>query len=110
MARISAAIVSVLIAAAAATPASAASFNCYAHLTRTEAAICGNARLSGLDSQMASAYKALIRAAASSGPSVRSIQDNQRLWLGFRNRCGTNVSCLTTQYVQKIDDLRNYAP
>lgn len=110
MVRISAAIVSFLAVAAAAIPASAASFNCYGHLTRTEATICGHARLSGLDSQMASAYKSLIRVAASSGPSISSIQANQRLWIGYRNRCGTNVSCLTTQYVQQIDDLRNYAP
>ena len=74
MVRISAAIAAILFVAAAATPASATSFNSYSHLTHTEATICGNTRLSGLDSQMASAYKALIRAAASYGPSVRSIQ------------------------------------
>ena len=110
MVRISAAIVSILTVAAAATSASATSFNCYGHLTHTEATICGNARLSSLDSQMAAAYKALIRSAQYSGPSISSIKANQRLWLGYRNACGTNVSCLTTQYVQKIDDLRNYAP
>lgn len=69
------------------------SFDCARANTAVEGAICGSAALSALDRQLASTYSAR-RAAL--GPSERDrLLAEQRSWLGIRDRCGADTSCLT---------------
>jgi uncharacterized protein len=69
--------------------ARAASFDCARAASPSELAICGNATLSALDSQLGAAYALRIAAA----PALR---DTERAWLQVRNvGCGKDVACLT---------------
>jgi len=69
--------------------ARAASFDCAKAAAPSELAICGNATLSALDSQLGAVYAQRIATA----PALRDIE---RGWLAVRNvGCGKDVSCLT---------------
>ena len=97
---LAAGLASIVSLAALPGSASAASFNCYAHLTYTEKAICDNPGLSNADSQLTSIYYSLLNSA---GPGARrAIQMRQYHWLGERNRCGANVGCLWNKYNRRI--------
>ena len=81
----------------------AASFDCTKASTAVEGSICANQTLSGLDDQLAAAYKQSRSQAAD--PSV--LQKDQLAWLKNRNACGANVDCLTKAYQQRIGELKN---
>jgi uncharacterized protein len=88
---------------AATGSANAASFNCNAHLSYTERAICDNPGLSRADDQMASLYFSIVNNA---GPGFRhAIERRQLVWLGQRNGCGANVHCLWDAYHSRIQFL-----
>ena len=81
-------------------PASAASFDCGKASTTVEKLICGNAKLSSLDSTMASTYKNLI---THSGKADQ-IKAEQRQWLTERNACADDA-CLQAKYEQRLIQL-----
>jgi len=82
----------------------AASFNCSQARTSVERMICGDARLSALDDQLASAYTA----ATASGASAQ-IQAAQRNWLATRNHCRA-ASCVVEAYEQRLAELSGTSP
>jgi uncharacterized protein len=83
-----------------ACPVSAASFDCGKASTTVEKLICGNAKLSSLDSTMASTYKNLINHSG----KADEIKAEQRQWLTERNAC-TDNACLQTKYEQRLIQL-----
>ena len=92
-----------IAAIAGSARANAASFNCNAHLSYTEKAICDNPGLSNADDQLASLYYGVLNSA---GPGVRqAIERREYAWLGQRNSCGANVRCLWQAYRGRIQTL-----
>lgn len=93
-------------AIAFASPATAASFNCYGRLTLVETVICANPGLSNLDSQMAGIYYQHMANAPRAARNV--IRRDQKSWLGGRNACGASVGCLRNAYNDRINELYSY--
>ncbi|MFZ5965083.1 lysozyme inhibitor LprI family protein [Thalassococcus sp. BH17M4-6] len=79
------------------------SFPCTGSLNPTERTICRDALLGDLDRRMVQAYGA--RRERSGGDAGRKLVSDQRLWLGWRNTCGTDSACLRRRYEQRIIDL-----
>jgi uncharacterized protein len=94
-----------LVAMAMATQAEAASFDCNRARTPDEKAVCRNAGLSELDSEMAALWYSYKRFPFLMGASgVR--QDDARQFLADRRQCGANVSCLRRVYQARIKALK----
>ncbi len=89
---------------AAASPAAAASFDCAKAKTADEKAICANRTLSELDVAMATLYGVRMQIPMLMG-ARGAAQDEQRAWLTQRNACGSDVTCLTARYQQRIVEL-----
>lgn len=86
----------------AATP----SFSCSGRLNATEARICANPTLAGLDQKMASTYSWLLgRLPPGQRPQLKQ---DQRQWLLRRNGCGSNDSCIEGQLYERTADLNEY--
>lgn len=77
-------------------PSAAASFNCWRSKTATEATVCGDPLLSGLDSRLADAYR---------GSEISTW--SQRNWLRMRDRCGVSRRCLERAYMDRIRRLEH---
>lgn len=87
------------------TGAHAASFDCSAASAADEKAVCGDADLSSLDSEMAGlwyGYKDMPLLMGASG----NRQDEANAFLKARSACGSDVSCLTDLYQQRISTLK----
>lgn len=80
------------------SPARAASFPCAKATTPTEKAICADQGLSKLDERLAAAYRSALNQLSGSSPeegkAQAALKADQRAWLGERNGCGGDVSCL----------------
>lgn len=76
-----------------------ASFDCRNAASPVEIAICTDPQLSDLDGRLALVYKQLL----SHDPLARP---EQRDWLQQRNRCGSNVSCLTLSYENRLKEIQ----
>lgn len=84
---------------ASATP----SFMCRGALSPTEQAICDAPILGDLDRVMANLY-ATARADRPKA-TRKALQQDQKLWLRWRDTCGTAADCLRRRYEQRIIDL-----
>ncbi|MFZ7091850.1 SH3 domain-containing protein [Primorskyibacter sp. 2E233] len=72
------------------------------NLNATEAAICSDSYLAGLDAEMESAYHS---------QNGRSSASQQKQWLtGTRNACGGNGSCISRVIIDRIAYLKSAAP
>ena len=78
----------------------AASFNCKKAGTFIEHTICGDAKLSKLDEQLARAYKK-----ARKYGNANAIKAEQRQWIKRERKACTNVKCLRSVYASRIDAL-----
>jgi uncharacterized protein len=86
----------------------AASFNCSADLNKTEKAICSNTALNLLDEQLSKLYSIQLKVLTKADKA--NYISKQRTWLRDRNRrCASNINCLVTSYVKRIEEL-NLAP
>lgn len=85
--------------------AQAASFDCSKARAAPERMICGDARLSELDDQLAAAYRSAVQAA----PSSDRLRIEQQQWIAERNRCMT-VDCLAGEYRARTAALAAGAP
>ena len=74
------------ISAALPTLAAAASFDCAAARTPIEHAICDDAQLSALDSELAAAYQSAMKG---QGDAAEQLRAQQRAWLRSRSPSGT---------------------
>ena len=89
----------------AVNPANAASFDCAKATSSDEKAICSNANLSSLDSEMAGlwyGYKAMPLLMGASG----NRQDEAQAFLKSRAACGSDTACLTSLYNDRISTLQ----
>lgn len=96
------------VALATALPAStgayAASFDCAAARSPIEHAICSDAQLSALDSELADAYRAALN---TPGNAAAPLKAAQREWLKQRSPSGEiDVAALRAAYRARIDALR----
>ncbi|WP_235890719.1 lysozyme inhibitor LprI family protein [Martelella alba] len=88
-----------------ATPAAAASFDCHASgLSANEKTICDNLQLNDDDVKMATMYT-MLKGLFAMGVSG-DMADEQKAWLAKREACGTDVSCISEAYQERIDALQ----
>jgi len=86
------------------TPAHAASFDCFRARSPDEVTICGNPRLSALDSEMGGLWYAYSRVPMLMGGNGDR-GDEARAFLARRRACGANVACLAAAYRSRIEEL-----
>ena len=86
------------------TPAHAASFDCVRARSPDEVTICGNPRLSALDSEMGGLWYAYSRVPMLMGGNGNR-GDEARAFLARRRACGANVACLAAAYRSRIEEL-----
>jgi uncharacterized protein len=83
----------------------ATSFDCSKNLGPVEKAICSDKRLSGLDDQLADAYKRTLAAAA----DKNGVKAEQVKWLkSDRDRCRDNA-CIEAAYLRRLSQLQQPA-
>ncbi len=82
-------------------------FNCSRASHAAEVAICNSNRLAQYDLTINQIY-ARIHGQLNRRNRKR-LARNQKRWLGQRNRCGQNVSCIEQAYRNRISTLRAYA-
>ncbi|WP_420895833.1 lysozyme inhibitor LprI family protein [Yersinia bercovieri] len=83
--------------------ASAASFDCKQAASIDEKTICADRTLSEKDVQMTTTYN-LLKGLLLMG-ARGALQDEQGKWLKKRQQCGTNSTCLSQLYDQRIGTL-----
>lgn len=86
-------------------PPSGAPSWCRSPSNGAEAAICRDADLITLDSVLNVAYR---RAKSDSPQSVVEIDREQRRWIGRRNACGDDATCVRKRYNEQIPILESY--
>lgn len=86
--------------------AHAASFDCsQTALLPDERAICSRLKLNDLDVEMSIEYHWL---SGILGMGARGeMNDDQQIWLQKRRRCGSDTTCLTVHYQQRIKELND---
>lgn len=85
---------------------SAASFDCTKAKAPDEITICKTVSLNDQDVTMALLYDLNKHFMAMGGRG--SLMDGQAEWLKKRHTCGSNVSCLSNAYTQRIGMLRGF--
>ena len=82
------------------------SFNCARARTSSERAVCANPGLAALDRTMASRYVDALRTADPAAAQL--LRQTRDPFLGFRERCGSDASCIDRVYrgrIREIDDI-----
>lgn len=92
-----------VLAAFAATPAAAASFDCGKARAADERAICANRALNDQDVRVDQLY-GITRHLVPMGGRDAIIGD-QRAWLKSRHACGANPACLARSYDRRLVEL-----
>jgi uncharacterized protein len=86
-------------------PAQAASFDCSRARAADEIAVCGNPRLSALDSEMGGLWYAYSRVPMLMGGNGARM-DEARAFLARRHACGHHAACIAAAYRDRIAELR----
>jgi hypothetical protein len=81
-------------------------FNCRFAKSTDEIAVCNSGTLSALDRQLNTAYNALIASLTTDQQKRLSQEENN--WRQLRLGCRGSVSCLTTAYELRIQQLQNW--
>ncbi len=76
---------------------------CRAAATSTEKAICSNAQQWGYDQRITAAYK--YWRSKLTGSARNRFTNQQKAWIGQRNRCGGNQSCISSAYKSRLAEL-----
>lgn len=84
----------------------AASFNCQKASTATEKSICQQPILSEADRKMSRTYFRLQAVAPQSMKTI--LHDEQKHWLGNRDRCKRSMQCLLASYETRQQQLDEY--
>ena len=90
-----------LAAAIAASPATAASFDCKKAKLPAEIAICKDPTLSSQDEALASEYAPLLKSAPPD--TAKTIKTEQKAWLAERNACGSDMQCIMGLYRERLE-------
>lgn len=89
-------------------PALSASFDCAKAKTPVEKAICGDTKLSQLDSDLDRYYSVAIEALKDGASCLKS---DERNWVKTqRDNCGAKVDCLMTSYLGRLATLDGLQP
>lgn len=95
----------ILCAILLSVPARSASFNCTGAHTADERAVCASRSLSEMDVEMAVRFQMLSGLV---GMGTRgNMGDEQRVFLRWRARCGSDNACLTALYQARISALKS---
>jgi uncharacterized protein len=97
-------VLAAIVAAATATGAHAASFDCGKATQPDEKAICATPALGDLDVEMATLYRVRMELPMLMG-ARGAARDDQQSFLDERAKCGSDVACLTQQYNQRVSEL-----
>jgi uncharacterized protein len=97
----------VVLCCGALREASPQSFNCPA-TKADEVTICGSARLSSLDEQLASVFVRLRNNLTSA--QQRQLTADQQTWLRERARCGSDRNCIEDAYQKRLRQLGYFPP
>jgi uncharacterized protein len=89
-----------LIAAMAAGPAGAASFDCKKAKLPAEIAVCSDPTLSSQDEELARQYLPLVKSAPAA--PAKEIKAEQKAWLAERNACGADKQCIMGSYRERL--------
>jgi uncharacterized protein len=89
-----------------ATGSQTPSFTCGGRLAPDEETICADPALASLDRRLDAAYRNL-RAQLDPAQFVR-LREEQRHWLGQRQKCTMDRNCLTTLFQSRIAQLENW--
>ncbi len=84
--------------------AGAASFDCAKAAKLDEIAICANRDLDDADVEMATRYSMLLQLLPMGGAGA--LRDDQKAWLGWRQACGSDLTCLRAAYADRIGALK----
>lgn len=79
------------------------SFSCQSARTGSETAVCSSPSLALLDRQMAAFYNRSIAAADESQAQV--LRETRSRFLGYRERCGSDVACIDRTYRGRITEI-----
>jgi uncharacterized protein YecT (DUF1311 family) len=79
--------------------------NCTGTGTPDEVAICGNATLIDLDWQLYGVYQALLK--QSDQGQQTKIAREEGVWVKQRGECQRDVSCITSAYKSRIEQLQS---
>lgn len=82
------------------------SFSCNVRLNATEQRICANPTLAKLDRDMSNTFYSLHDRLSNN--EKRLLKSDQKGWLGVRNRCGSNDSCIEGAYFDRIAALNEW--
>ncbi|WP_415408136.1 lysozyme inhibitor LprI family protein [Sulfurovum sp. CS9] len=82
----------------------AASFDCKKAGTFIEHTICGEAKLSKLDEELARAYKK-----AKNNTDKDALKKEQRQWIKTKRKSCKDVQCLRKVYAERVDELNAYS-
>jgi uncharacterized protein len=97
------AILILLAAAVATSPAAAASFNCKKAKLPAEIAVCADPSLSTADEELARQFGPLIEIG---GPDdVKAIKKEEDAWLKSRNACASDKQCIARRYQERLKQL-----
>jgi uncharacterized protein len=77
----------------------AAGMDCTKAASAVEKTICAHTGLYGLDTQMGSAYRSLVKVQ----PELKTAQ---RAWLKIRDQCAENLECLDQRYRERLQVLQ----
>lgn len=80
-----------------------ASFDCQKAMQADEKAICADRSLNDMDVAMATKYQ-FLRGLFPMGTRGR-MMDAQKAWLHSRQKCGSDISCLTKLYEGRLQQL-----
>ncbi|MGE4531680.1 MAG: pesticin C-terminus-like muramidase [Acidithiobacillus sp.] len=84
------------------------SFNCTTASTEAARVVCGNAILADMDKKISHDYNQLTATLAKAGNYTKAlayVNDSQKRWYANRDKCGTDVFCLTDVYASRVDAL-----
>lgn len=81
----------------------AASFECQKAQYKAEKTICKNQILNDQDVKLATTFNILTHVLPMGGRDA--LRDEQQYWLKQRNYCGTQVSCISSNYKKRQQQL-----
>ena len=86
------------------------SFDCARAKTDDERTICGDPALAEQDRAVTEAYAVALAAAAGNEETAERLRDDQRKWLGWRDRCEyERKACLASAMTDRISLLKSLA-
>ena len=81
------------------------SYNCLKSTTTTEHEICQSIELSSFDRSVSQAYKLALSEYRSTGNNFNLLIRDQQAWLEERNRCSSDMKCITNSMRKRLDEL-----